>query len=129
MSPVQTIEASRCEAGHSLIEVLVSTLLAAVTVLGFSAGFLSATRVSRVSERQGRVVALAQERLAFLVADAAANRPFAPGTSSGGDFSVAWEQPVIAGLSAGVTLIRVTVSWSGPGAGSYRFDTLVDNAT
>ena len=112
-------------AGHSLIEVMVSTLIAAGTVLGFSAGILSTNHMSRQSERYAQVSAVAQGRLALLAADLKAGRPFTAGTASEGELTVSWEPLVIAGLPAGVTPFRVTVSWAGPQPGSLAFDSAV----
>lgn len=115
--------------GFSLIEVLVALLVGLAVVLGFSAGTLETMRVNRVSEAQSRATSLGQAKLAELV-----QLTRSAGVSpSGSDdlvppFHREWTcpNPPDEGQPAGVTVIRLTISWPGPSPGALTFRTVVN---
>jgi prepilin-type N-terminal cleavage/methylation domain-containing protein len=112
-------------AGFSLIELLVAMLIGMTVVLGFAGSSLAVMRANRISEKESHAAAVAQAALASLTADHAAGAALAAGSSSG-EFNVAWSMPAIAGVPAGVTVVRVVVSWQTPAPGSLTFDTALD---
>ena len=115
--------AARGTAGFTLIELMVSVLIAAFTVLGLAGGNLSAMRANRVSEKLSHATALGQRQLALLKQQAEWGSVSA-GNETREAFDVRWTIQGT-GPQPGTTIVRVRVSWTGQGAHALELETIV----